>query len=89
MRIKNGFVLRKVCNENVIVGEGLGIINFGKMLVLNECAAWLWEQAQVMGDFTIETLAEKLCETYDVMPDEVKADVAEIIADWQNVDVLE
>ena len=36
MRIKNGFVLRQVCGENVIVGEGLGAINFGKMLALND-----------------------------------------------------
>ena len=36
-----------------------------------------------------ELLAEKLCEAYDVTPDEAKADVAEIIADWQKVDVVE
>ena len=89
MRIKNGFVLRKVCNENVIVDEAIEAINFDKMFVLNESAAWLWEQAQAMGNFTIETLAEKLCEAYDVTPDEAKADVAEIIADWQKVDVVE
>lgn len=89
MRIKNGFVLRKVCNENVIVDEEIEAVNFDKMFVLNESAAWLWEQAQAMGNFTIETLAEKLCEAYDVTPDEAKADVAEIIADWQKVDVVE
>ena len=89
MRIKNGFVLRKVCNENVIVDEEIEAVNFDKMFVLNESAAWLWEQAQAMGNFTIETLAEKLCEAYDLTPDEAKADVAEIIADWQKVDVVE
>ena len=35
MRIKEGFVLREVCGERVIVGEGLGAINFGKLLSLN------------------------------------------------------
>lgn len=89
MRIKKGFVLREVCGERVIMGEGLGAINFGKLLALNETAAWLWKQAQEMGDFTIETLAERLCEEYEVTADEAKADVAEIIADWQKVDVVE
>jgi len=89
MRIKKGFVLREVCSERVIMGEGLGAINFGKLLALNETAAWLWKQAQEMGDFTIETLAERLCEEYEVTADEAKADVAEIIADWQKVDVVE
>ena len=89
MRLKKGFLLREVCGERVVMGEGLGAINFGKMLALNKTAAWLWKQAQDMGDFTIEALAERLCEEYDVTADEAKADVAEIIAEWKNVDVVE
>lgn len=89
MKIKKGFVLREVCSERVIMGEGLGAINFGKLLALNETAAWLWQQAQAMGDFTVESLAEKLCEEYDVTAGEAKADVAEMIAEWQKVDVVE
>ena len=50
MKIKKGFVLRQVCGENVIVGEGLDAINFGRMLCLNETAAWLWQKAQESGD---------------------------------------
>ena len=89
MRIKKGFVLRDVCGERVIIGEGLGAINFGKMLALNESAAWLWKQAQAMGDFTIESLADKLCEEYDVEPDEARRDVTDIVAEWQQVEVVE
>ena len=89
MRIKEGFVLREVCGERVIVGEGLSAINFGKLLALNETAAWLWKQAQDMGDFTIEALAEKLCEEYEVEAGEAKADVEQMVAEWQNAGVLE
>ena len=89
MRLKKGFVLREVCGERVIIGEGLGAINFGKMLALNETAGWLWKQAQEMGDFTVEALADKLCEEYDVDADEALKDVSDIIAEWQNVSVIE
>ena len=89
MRIKKGFVLREVCGERVIIGEGLGAINFGKMLALNETAGWLWKQAQEMGDLTVEALADKLCEEYDVDADEARKDVSDIIAEWQNVSVIE
>ena len=89
MKIKNGFVLRQVCGENVIVGEGLDAINFGKMLALNETAAWLWQQAQAMGEFTIEALADKLCNEYEVTPDEARRDVAAIIDEWNAVNVVE
>ena len=89
MKIKKGFVLREVCGERVIVGEGLSAINFGKLLALNETAAWLWQQAQAMGDFTIEALAEKLCEEYEVEAGEAKADVEQMVTEWQNVGVVE
>ena len=89
MRIKKGFVLREVCGEHVIMGEGLGAVNFGKLLALNESAAWLWKQAQEMGDFTIETLADKLCNEYEVRAEEAQQDVAEIIGEWQKVSVVE
>ena len=89
MKIKKGFVLREVCGENVIVGEGLGAINFGKLLALNETAAWLWKQAVALGDFTVETLAEKLCEEYEVTEEQAKADVAQITTEWQKTGVIE
>ena len=89
MRIKKDFVLREVCGENVIMGEGLGAVNFGKLLCLNDTAAWLWQQAQQMGDFTVETLADRLSEEYDVSADDARRDVADIVAEWQGVDVIE
>jgi hypothetical protein len=89
MNIKKGFVLREVCGEHVIVGEGLGAVNFGKLLALNETAAWLWKQAQEMGEFTVESLATRLCEEYEVTPDDAQKDVADILANWREVGVVE
>ena len=77
MNIKKGFVLREVCGEHVIVGEGLGAVNFGKLLALNESAAWLWKQAQEMGEF------------YEVSEAEAQKDVADILNEWRSVGVIE
>ena len=89
MKIKNGFVLRQVCGENVIVGEGLEAIDFGKLLSLNETATWLWEQAEEMGDFTIDSLVAKLLEEYDVTVDVARNDVSNIVNEWVKVAVVE
>ncbi len=89
MKIKKGFILRTVCGENVIVGEGLDAINFGRMLCLNETAAWLWKQAVEQGDFTAESLAKALCDEYDVSPDQALADVKETINQWTELKVVE
>ena len=89
MKIKKGFVLRTVCGENVIVGEGLDAINFGRMLCLNETAAWLWKQAQESGDFTAESLAQAICGEYEVTPEQALADVKETIDNWSKLGVIE
>lgn len=89
IRIKKGFVLRKVCGENVIMGEGLRAINFGRLLALNDSAAWLWEQAKEMGDFTVEALADKLCEEFEVQADVALADATEIVDEWKKAGVTE
>ena len=89
MKIKKGFVLREVCGEQVIMGEGLGAINFGKLLVLNETAAWLWKLAQHLEVFTSGQLMEKLCETYDVSQEEARQDVGDILSEWQNAGLIE
>ena len=89
MKIKKGFVLRTVCGENVIVGEGLDAINFGRMLCLNETAAWLWKQALKQGDFTADTLAHALCDEYEVSPQQALNDVKETLDKWTELKVVE
>ncbi len=89
MRQKNGFVLREVCGERVIVGEGLNAIDFGRLLSLNETAAWLWKKASELGDFTPEQLSEALCEEYDVSAEQARADVETLLAEWQQNGIVE
>lgn len=89
MKIKKGFVLREVCGEKVIVGEGLRAVNFGRLLAMNDTAAWLWQQAQEMGNFDAESLASKLCDEYDVSMDQAMKDAADLLSEWQSVGVVE
>jgi hypothetical protein len=89
MRIKNGFVLREVCGEQVIMGEGIGALDFGKLLCLNETAAFLWNVAVEQGDFTVGSLTDRLCEEYEVERPRAEADVQSIVDSWQKVNVLE
>ncbi len=86
---KEGFVLREVCGENVIVAEGLGTIDFGKLLSLNETAAWLWKKAQEQGDFTVESLTKALCDEYDVESGQATQDVTAMLKKWQELGIVE
>ena len=65
MKTKAGFILREMCGENIITGEGLEHINFNKLISLNESAAFLWN-AVAGKDFTAEDLAKMLVEEYEI-----------------------
>ena len=94
MKIMKDFVLREVCGENVVMGEGFRAINFRRkrkrsMLVLNGSAAWLWKEAQAQGDFTVESLTERLCEEYDVTAEEARSCVTDLLENLEKEGVIE
>ncbi|MBR5101354.1 MAG: PqqD family protein [Bacteroidales bacterium] len=88
MKIKEGFVLREVCGEKVIVGEGLGAIDFGKLISLNTTAAWLWEQAEAQGEFSVDSLTEALCEVYEVTTERARTDVQALLDQWLELGIV-
>ncbi len=89
MKIKKGMVLRDVCGVQVIVGEGLEAIDFGKMLSLNETGAFLWRKATEQGDFSVDSLADALYREYDVEQEQAKADVSRVVDEWLAAGVIE
>lgn len=89
MKVKKGFVLRDVCGEKVLVAEGTGMVNFNKLVSLNETAAWLWQKATELGHFDGQQLADALCEEYDVAPEQARADVDKMTAEWQQIGIIE
>ena len=89
MKRKEGFVLREVCGEKVIVGEGLGAIDFGKLLSINETAAWLWNEAGRQVEFTVDSLAEALCGEYEVDIETARTDVDRLLTQWKELGILE
>jgi hypothetical protein len=65
MKIKEGFILRQMCGENIVAAEGLQNINFNKLLSLNESAAYLWQELADK-EFTLEDMAELLISRYGI-----------------------
>lgn len=82
MKRADGWILRTVCGEKVLVGEGLEALGAGRMLSLNGTAAWLWDEAGAQGEFTAESLAEALCEAYQVDPETARNDVENLLTQW-------
>ena len=81
MRIKEGFILRSICGEYVVVGEGLAQVNCNRMLSLNNTAAYLWKELEGK-DFTLDTMVDLLLENYDVTREQAAEDVEKLLQIW-------
>ena len=88
MVIKDGFKLRRIGNDSIVVGEGIQRINFNKMIVLNSSAAYLWESITDK-EFSVQDIADLLTQKYDIDPDTAYADSEKIVQEWINAGIVE
>ena len=88
MKIKKGFVLRSICGQNVISGEGLEQVNFSKLVTLNETATYLWKEVQDK-EFTAQTLADLMTDRYEVTPERALEDAKTLCAQWVEMGLAE
>ena len=88
MKIKTGFVLREMCGENIITGEGLEHINFNKLISLNSTAAFLWNKVADK-EFTAEEMAQHLVEEYQIDIELALKDSEALCQAWINAGVAE
>lgn len=88
MKIKEGFELREMCGENIIVAKGVQNIDFNKIISLNESAAYLWK-ALVGKEFTPESMANLLRLEYEVSEATALADAQELAKSWQEAGLCE
>ncbi|MCQ2342010.1 MAG: PqqD family protein [Paludibacteraceae bacterium] len=88
MKVKQGFKLRPLGNEFILVGEGLEQINFNKMITMNETAAYLWQKVMDGQDFDADRLAELLVEEYEVGHEQALQDATMTIESWLKAEII-
>ncbi len=67
MKIKEGYKIRRIAGENVVVMQGSLGADMTRIISLNDSGAWLWQELSGK-DFSVEDAAELLCCRYDVEP---------------------
>ena len=88
MKTKQGFNLRTVCGENIIVAEGLSNIDFSRIISLNESSAYLWRNVQNK-EFSIDTLTNLLTSEYEVDEETARRDSQALVEQWQKAGLVE
>lgn len=86
MKIKDGFMLRKVGGQNIVVALGEASRSFNGMVRLNDTGVFLWEKLK--DDVTEEQLLAALTAEYSVDPAQAKADIAEFLSTLKKAALL-
>ncbi len=87
MRIKDGFIVRKVVNQYLAVPVGSRTKELHGMICLNETGAFLWE-VLVKEDLTADELAERLRAEYEVEQEAALGDTMEFVEMLRKESVL-
>ena len=64
MKIKDGFILRKIAGEDIVVPIGNNIADFNGVIRLNESAGFLWKILQE--EVSKEELINSLVKEYEI-----------------------
>ena len=86
MKVKNGFILRKVGKQFVVAATGEASKNFNGMIRLNDEAAFAFGLLQ--GGITEDGLVAALVEKYGGNEVEIRADVAHFLEKLKEADAL-
>lgn len=85
MKLKDGFILRTVAGETVVLPTG-GTTDFDMMITLNDTGRFLWERLTV-GAEEAELVSALLAE-YDVTEELAAQSVAAFVARLKELDFL-
>ncbi|MBD8946517.1 MAG: PqqD family protein [Clostridiales bacterium] len=79
MKIKDGFLVKKILDDYLVVPTGDNIVDFAVAVSLNESGAFLWEQLK--SDRTKEDLVRALMAEYEAVDNATaEKDVVEFIS---------
>lgn len=87
MKIKEGFLLRNVAGNHVVVPIGKATLDFNGMMSLNETGAFLFEK--LIEGTSKEQLIENLMSAYDINKELATKDVEDFIEKVEREDLLE
>jgi len=87
MKIKDGFILRNVAGNNVVVPIGQATIDFNGMISLNDTGAFIFEQ--MLNEITRDELVQAVINEYVIDGELAQKDVDAFIEKIKGEDLFE
>ena len=88
MKIKQGFILRQVGDEHIIIATGAENVDFTNIISLNESAARLWQELTGK-EFSEKDMAGLLLDWYDTDMETATRDVSGLVESWLQAGIIE
>ena len=85
MKLKDGFILREVAGEMVVIPSG-DALDLNMMITLNETGAFLWKQLE--RETTLDGVVAALLSEYDVEEEAARTHVAAFVEKLKQHDFL-
>ena len=86
MKIKEGYILREVADNYLVVAVGGAVKDFKGVITLNETGAFLWKALEKGADE--QSLVSSLLDEYDVKKEQAEKDVATFIEKLQGANLI-
>ena len=87
LKIKDGFMLRQVCDDYMVIPVGTNSIEFKSVIRLNETGAFLFERLK--SDTTQEALVADMLDEYNVEKELAVSDINMFLKSLENAGILE
>ncbi len=86
MKIKDGYMLREVAGNSVVVAVGKATLDFNGLITLNGSGTFLWKR--LAEETSPEALLTALLGEYDIDEATAQKDIAEFIGKLKGADLI-
>ncbi len=87
MKIKEGFILRKISDTYIVVAVGAEAKKYNVMITLNETGGFLWKK--LTDGASKDELISAILDTYDIDKETAVSDVERFLAKLTNAHLLD
>lgn len=87
MKIKNGFVVRSIAGESVVVALGEASKNFNGIIKLNDTGRFIWDKLAQGAE--LDELVEAILSEYEIDKETAEADVKVFVETLKGANIIE
>ena len=87
MKVKDGFVLREICGENIVIPTGEATMQFNGLMTINEVGVSLWKL--LSSNVSFDDLVKGILDEYDIDEKTARNDIQEFLDYLDQYNILE